>query len=267
MNDPYDNGTPKYSTAQDIYDALCELVQTEEMGILMQMFPDVSTDNQGYYYTDIGYGLKERFDQLIDYGDKMWVMNLAVWQIDQAANERLPEIHDLVYDALINSDLARRIGFKKLFIDHMLRGFEAEYAEVAEEFASELGDLNRFDNMEMIKAFNRVMNARGESTIVTPYPTFCFYLREKLQNLRLQKEGQIIVECRALLTSYDDFMLGLRMNQTLYEQLEQQYRSKTLWLQESYEEKVRQLILIAENQGINLQLPGDAVLPAVGQTK
>ena len=37
MNDPYDSGIPKYMTAQDIYDALCELVQSEEQDILSQI--------------------------------------------------------------------------------------------------------------------------------------------------------------------------------------------------------------------------------------
>ena len=38
MNDPFETGIPKYATATSIYDALCELTQTEEMGILSEIF-------------------------------------------------------------------------------------------------------------------------------------------------------------------------------------------------------------------------------------
>lgn len=246
MNDPFETGIPKYATASSIYDALCEMVQTEEMGILSEMFADVSYDNQGYYYTDKGSILKEKFEELSEYNNKMWVMDLAVWQIDQT------EIHDLVYEALINSDLAKRLGFKKLFINMMLDGDKSEYDEITEEYIAELGELNRFDNWEMIKAFNRVMQSRGKTMYATPYPSFCYALREKAKGLKLQEETRLIAECRALLTSYDDFMLGLRMNQALHERLERQYNAKVLQLQASYEEKVRQLFLIAEKQGVIL---------------
>lgn len=48
-NDPYDTGTPKYSTSKNIYDSLCALVDTEEMVILSEMGADVSYENQTYY--------------------------------------------------------------------------------------------------------------------------------------------------------------------------------------------------------------------------
>lgn len=244
MNDPFEIGVPKYATAATIYDALCELTQTEEMGILSEMFSDVSYDNQGYYYTDKGITLKEKFEELSDYGNKMWLMDLAVWQIDQS------EIHDFVYEALINPDLAKRVGFKKLFIDNMLGGDKSGYNEITEEYLNELSELNRFDNYEMIKAFNRVMQARGKAKYTTPYPSFAYAFSEKVRNLNLQKETQLIVECRALLTSYDDFMLGLRINQALYTRLEGQYKAKVLQLKASYEEIVRQLLQVTADQGI-----------------
>ena len=254
MNDPYESGTPKYSTAQDIYDSLCELVNTEEMGILSEMFSGVSYDNQGYYYTDKGYALKEKFDELIDYGNKMWIMDLAVWQIDQ------PDIHDLIYDALTNSDLAKRVGLKKLFIDHMLYGDKSDYSEIIEEYETELSDLNRFDNWEMIKAFDRVMQARGRSAVVTPYPYFCRAFCEKVLNLNLQNETRIISECRALLTSYDDFMYGLRSNQALYQQLELLFSNKAKQLKIEYDEKIRRVFLLAEQQGVVLEIPNTVKL-------
>jgi hypothetical protein len=244
MNDPYETGVPKYSTAHSIYDALCELTQTEEMSILSEMFADVSCDGQGYYYTDKGCTLKEKFEELSDYGNKMWLMDLAVWQIDQT------EIHGLVWDALNNPDLAKRLGFKKLFVDKMLKGDKSNYDEISEAFTDKLGESNRFDNWAMVTAFNRVMQARGEAMYVTPYPTFAYYFAEKLRGLQLQNETRLISECRALLTAYDDFMLGLRMNQALYTRLEELYKDKALQLQASYDEMVKQLLLAAENQGI-----------------
>jgi len=245
--DPFEVGIAKYTTATSIYEALCELTQTEEMAILSDIFPDVSYDSQTYYYTDKGSGLKEKFEELSDYGNKMWVMDLAVLQVDKA------EIHDTVYEALQNADLAKRLGFKKLFTDKMLGGDKSEYAEIIEEYAAELGESSRFDNWEMIRAFNVVMQARGKEIHITPYPGFCYSLYDKANGLKLPEETRLIVECRALLSAYDDFMLGLRMNQALYKQLERQYKDKALQLQASYKEKVKQLLLTAERQGVVLE--------------
>lgn len=247
MHDPFDPGIPKYSTADDIYEALCELTQTEEMSILSEMFSDVSYDNQGYYYFDKGCVLKEKYEELSDYGDKTWLLDLALWQIDQT------EVHDLVWEALHNPDLAKRIGFKKLFVDHMLGGDKQNYDDIAEEYLAELTELDRFDNWSMVQAFRTVMTARGTAPVVTPYNNFLLYFVDKLRGLQLQEETRLIVECRALLTSYDDFLLGLRMNQALYTGLEEKYQTKLMQLKASYEEMVRQLILTAKDQGINFE--------------
>lgn len=244
--DPYDTGTPKYATAQSIYDGLCELVQTEEMGILGEMFVDVSYENQDYYYTDHGSRLKEQFEEMTDWCSNLWVLDLAVWQIDRR------EIHDLVWEALHNSDMAKRTGFKKLFVDHMLYGDRQQYDVVSEAFVNELSELDRFDYYGMVQAFQRAMQACGKEVFRSPYPAFCDHFCEKVKNLRLQRETQLIVECRALLTSYDDFIFGLRSNQYLYTQLERQYNNKVLRLQASYEEIVKQLIATAERQGVVL---------------
>ena len=219
------------------------------------MFADVSYDSQGYYYTDKGSTLKEKFEQLSDNGNKMWLLDLAVLQIDKS------EIHDTVYEALSNPDLAKKLGFKKLFVEKMLKGDKSGYAEIIEEYAAELGELDRFDNWEMIRAFSRVMQARGKEIHITPYPTFCYALYDKANGLKLQEETRLIVECRSLLSAYDDFMMGLRLNQTLYNQLERQYKEKALQLQASYQEKVKQLLLIAENQGVILAIEDLKMLP------
>ena len=252
MNDPFETGITKYTTASSIYDALCEVTNTEEMGILSEMFADVSYEGQDYYYTDKGSALKEKFDELSEYHNKMWVMDLAAWQIGQS------EVHDLVYEALLNHDLAKRLCFKKLFIDKMLDGDKSEYDEISNEYLDRLSDLDRFENYEMVKAFNVVMQARGKTVYPTPYQNFAYALCDKVRGLKLQEETRLIVECRSFLTSYDDFILGLRLNQALHERLERQYNTKVLQLQASYEDKIRQLLLIADKQGVILA-PNEAL--------
>lgn len=249
--DPYDNGTPKYSTAQQIYDGLCELVQSEEMSILSEMFEDVSCEGQNYYYTDKGYTLKTKFETVSDYGSKMWLLDLAIWQLDEN------EVHELVYAALCNDDLAKRLGFKNLFIEHMLRGDKRRYDEVAEVYLEDVQELNRFGFYEMQTTFADTMEGLGEYVPDAGhlYDKLCNALISKARGLRLVDERQLIVECRALLNSYDDFILGLRMNQALYEAQEQQYQSKAAALRAAYQEKVKQLCIIAESQGIVLAAP------------
>jgi hypothetical protein len=90
-----------------------------------------------------------------------------------------------------------------------------------------------------------------------------------MKNLRLPEETQLIVECRALLTSYDDFMFGLGLNAALHERLEQQYNNKLAQLQASYEEQRRQLLLIAERNGLSLEvlreIPPTLMMPEPAQ--
>lgn len=245
MHDPYENGTPKYSTAQDIYDAICELVQTEEMNILSEIGADVSWENQTYYYTDKGNVLKEKFEELSEYGEKMWLINLAITQMDQL------EIHNLVYESVVNSDLAKRIGFKKMFIEYMLSDRMYLYDAVIELYGAELQELDRFDRHEMISAFNRAMEANGMPVYgITPYPIFAHRLSEKVRKLQLIEETKLIMECRSHLTAYDDFIFGLRVNQALHEQQEQSYKHKVAELQSSYNKKLNCLLIAAEKAGL-----------------
>jgi hypothetical protein len=251
--DPYDTGTPKYQTAQDIYEALCELTQTEEMSVLSEMFQDVSYDNQEYYYTEKGYALKEKFEELSDYGSKMWLIDLAVTQMELSNNQG--EIHDTIFEVLVNPDLAKRIGFKKCFIDHVLWGDKSQYDKIAEAFSEELYELNRFDYSSMVAALYEAGKARDGFFARSPnaeYNRLCNALRDKIMNLRLSAETQLIVDCRALLFSYDDFIYGLRMNQHLYEQQEHLYRSKVAELKGNYKELVKRLFVVAESKGFAL---------------
>jgi hypothetical protein len=83
----------------------------------------------------------------------------------------------------------------------------------------------------------------------------------KLKTVQISKETQLIVECRAHLTSYDDFIFGLRVNQALYERQEQMFKQRLAELKAAYAEKVRQLAIMAENSGLRLELdPGMLML-------
>ncbi|GHV36238.1 hypothetical protein FACS1894187_10490 [Synergistales bacterium] len=233
-------GTPKYQTPQDIRDALEVLSEGEEINLLSEMFSDVSQEGQEYYYVDGAYKMREKFDELSDCGRQMWRMDLAIWQMSENR-----EIHDLVYDALSNSELAKALGFRKLFIEHMLRGDKSLYVNFSEAWRDELSELNRFEYHANWIAFEEVLRGYGHEHWVPTsgkgYNNFLFVLRKKAEALDLRSETRIIAESRALLNSYDDFILGLKMNKALHDGLEQQYRAKMAALQSAYDEKVKQL--------------------------
>lgn len=151
--DPFDNGTPKYHSATDIYDALRQMESGEEIGILSDMFSGVSWEGQDYYYTDNAAKLVERWEKITDYGDKMWLMDAAVWQLsDDDANEWM-------YQILSNDDLAKRIGFKKLFVENMLDGMTSQYKAAAEAFDTELQEFDRQDFLTIqrrLPTFSRI---------------------------------------------------------------------------------------------------------------
>lgn len=246
--DPFDAGTPKYSSATDIYDALRQMESGEEIGILSDMFSDVSWEGQDYYYTDNGGKLVERWERIIDYGDKMWLMDVAIWQLsDDDAN-------DWIYQILCNDDLAKRIGFKKLFVDNVLSGMSNHYNAVSEAFTEELQELDRFDYYGNCKALEAALPSIDWQTIMNYYRRLTSAVYDKLKGLRLDAERRLIVESRAMLTGYDDFMFGLRSNQALYAEQEKMYQNKVALLQEKYESAKRLLLSMAQEQGVVLQL-------------
>lgn len=247
--DPFDTGTPKYSTASGIYDALQQMASGEEIGILGDMFADVSWEGQDYYYTDNANKLVERWDEVSDSGDKLWLMDVAVWQLsDEDAN-------DWIYQILCNDDLAKRIGFKKIFIDTVLSGMSSQYKAAVEAFEEELQELDRFDFYANSKALCAALTSIGWTFGRIPYGELCSAVYDKLKGLRLDAERQLVVESRAMLTGYDDFMFGLRSNQALYQEQEKMYQSKVALLQEKYDAAKRLLLSMAQEQGVVLRLP------------
>lgn len=252
--DPFDNGTPKYHGAQNIYDALNTMASGEEIGILGDMFSDVSWEGQDYYYTDNASKLVERWDKAADDGDKMWLMDVAVWQLDDE------DANDWIYQILCNDDLAKRIGFKKIFVDTVLSGMSNQYKDATEAFEDELQELDRFDFYANMKALEAALTSLGWSVIKNPYRDLTSAVYTKLKGLRLDAEKQLIVESRAMLTGYDDFMFGLRANQALYQEQEKAYQNKVAQLQEKYDTAKRLLLSMAQEQGIVLQLPGAPLL-------
>ena len=247
-NDPYDPSIPKYTTASEIHEALQVLTNTEEMAILSDFVPDVSYHGQDYYYSDEGYKLLERFEKISGFGERYWALDMAIWQMDKT------DIQDVIWEALHNPDLARRLHFKTLVVNGFLYERKGDYDKFAEEFCYEMEELNYFDYHSMLSALGKVLRARGREPYfyVPQYNHFLYELGKHAMGLRLYDEKQIITECRALLTSYDDFMLGLKMNQALHDYQEQQFAQKVARLQEFYDEKVRQLHLLAERNGIAL---------------
>lgn len=247
--DPFDTGTPKYSSAADIYDALQNMESGEEIGILADMFADVSWEGQDYYYTDNAAKLVERWDRITDYGDKIWLMDVAVWQLsDDDANEWMHQI-------LCNDDLAKRIGFKKLFVDNVLSGMGNQYKAAAEAFEAELQEFDRNDFFDNSRALANVFPGVAWDVVRYRYSGLCSAVYNKMKGLRLEAEKQLIVESRAMLTGYDDFMFGLRANQALYQEQERAYQSKVARLQADYDAAKRLLLSMAQKQGLMLQLP------------
>jgi len=245
--DPFDSGTPKYQSPTDIYDALREMETGEEIGILSEMFSDVSWEGQDYYYTDNAAKLVERWERLTDYGDKMWLMDVAAWQLsDEDANE-------WIYQILCNDELAKRIGFKKIFVDHVLCGMGNQYKATAEAFMEELGELDRNDFYGNVKALESVFSDIAWDVLNYRYRKLCTSVYDKLKGLRLDAERQLVAESRAMLTGYDDFMFGLRANQELYQTQEKMYQTKVAVLQNKYEAAKQMLLSIAQEQGLVLQ--------------
>lgn len=244
-----DSGTPKYSTATDIYDALQVMATGEEIGILSEMFSDISWDGQDYYYTDNAYKLVERWDSIIDCGDKMWLMDVAVWQLsDEDANQWILQV-------LSNDYIAKRIGFKKIFTDAVLQGDAGRYKTVAEDYLEELYECDRNDYYDNTHALANVLPGVHFELILRMYGNLCTAVYNKLKGLRLDNEKQLIAESRAMLTSYDDFMFGLKSNQALYEEQERAHQARLAALQSKYDAAVKCLLAAAQEQGVVLQLP------------
>ena len=247
--DLYDNGTTKHSVPADIYDDLNEMSSGEEIGILADMFGDVSWEGQDYYYTDSAGALVERWDHLTDGGDKMWIMDVAAWQLERG------DANDWMYQILCNDELSKRIGFKKIFADIVLGGVKSRYEAVSERFLEELQEADRFDFYGNSMALQTALRENGYTVYKNPYSELCSAVWSKLRGLKLDEERKLIVESRAILTAYDDFMFGLRANQALYQEQEKRFESKVALLQQRYEAEVQRLLSLAQEQGISLALP------------
>lgn len=251
MSDIFDTGTPKYHTPEDIYDAICTMASGEEIGILSEMFGDVSWEGQEYYYTDAGQKLQERIEKITDGGYDFLKMQLAAAQMDGI------DSNEWIGRAMIDTDLSKRVGFKKSFTECVLGGYVGMYGEVQERFYEAVVHLDRYEFMEMRTALAQAMHDSGlpNWNIDVKYRDLCSAVYGKIERMILTEERALIAECRAMLTAYDDFMYGLRSNQHLYEYQEQAYKNKVAQLEATYKEKLEALLLIAEKQGVILKLP------------
>jgi hypothetical protein len=264
MQDIFDNAIPKYSTASEIYEKLEEIYYNEEASILSEMFPDVSYDNQDYYYTAKGSELKEKFDVVSGYGENMWIMDLAVSKLNAYKRDpkypSLDNLHDIIFEATYEESLAKRIGFKKLFVEYMLFGEAKIYAKYLEEFEEELRELNRFSWHENFTSWQKVINANNFRTYHNGYRDFSSAVHRKILGLQLETEMTCIAECRSFLISYDDFILGLKINQEMFARHEDMYKSKLAALQAKYESEIKKLYAMAENQGLLIILDDTKLL-------
>jgi hypothetical protein len=212
---------------------------------------DVSWEGQNYAYNDKGYALKERWDGLTYNGCEFLSFDIALLQMGES------EVHAAVYEVLRDATLAKRIGFKKIFVEQILRGDASRYDEIIEDFTERVGDLDRFDGYDMNIALHATLKEFGRETPgVFTYPLLSHAVFDKLSKLKLEAEKLLIVESRAFLISYDDFIFGLKMNQGINEELQR----KIAELQFAFDKKVAQLRAAAERVGLLAAL--DAALDA-----
>ena len=251
MDDIFDTGKPKYQMPEDIYDAVCTMASGEEIGILSDMFGDVSWEGQEYYYTDAGQKLQERIEKITDGGYDFLKLQLAAAQMDGI------DSNDWIGRAQLDEELSKRIGFKNLFIDCVLGGYTGMYSAVQERFYDAVSHLDRYDYMDMRTALAQALHDSGlpNWNVEIKYRDLCRAVYGKIERMKLTEERALIAECRAMLTAYDDFMFGLRSNQQLHEYQEQAYRNKVAQLEAEYREKVEKLLMIAQAQGVTLELP------------
>lgn len=260
-NDPYDTGTPKYSTIYDIYNGLKEVSSGEERDIMLQMFEDVSWENQDYYYIDKADMLLADYNKLSDYGNSTYLLELAMlilYGTDEYGYVSF-EVHDTVHEALYNSELAKKLGFKKIFVEHMLAGKSEIYNDVKEELYEAIHELDYAANFNtIVKLYDGIMK-NHDIFLNNPnvnYNTFCNRIYDKIMKLDLAKEKVFIAESRAHLTAHDDFIFGLRINKELYDNMDKIFQQKYQALQAGYEEKLHGLLALAESQGAKLKLDG-----------
>jgi hypothetical protein len=71
--------------------------------------------------------------------------------------------------------------------------------------------------------------------------------------MNFQNEILLINEARSILTSYDDFILGLKMTKILYDEHKKA-------LTDFFNQKLKLVYDIAAKQGVDLQLPNETAV-------
>ncbi len=133
---------------------------------------------------------------------------------------------------------------------------------MSEAYEEELHELDRDGYYNNCRALESVLPGTPWDVIRYRYSQLCAAVYNKLKGLRLDAEKQLIVESRAMLTGYDDFMFGLKANQALYQEQERLYQGKLAQLQNNYNAAVQQLLAMAQEQGVVLRLPDAPLLLA-----
>jgi len=245
--DIFDSRIPKYYTAEAIYEGLEQLTNTEEMQILTDIMGecwDVTNEQQQFYYTDLGNRLKERFEwHNNQFGGDMWIINLAVRFID--ASDKYESyyseftIHETIYEALsyINGELAKMLGIAKE-IQGLLCSQKKQVEKIADDWFEKAKELRVFSFTEMTRTLIETLR-ENDVAFTNAYNIYNSICNKALERLRKQKglESviQVVIESRALLNSYDDFILGMRANQALYEKQESAYKKRVNMLESQYQ--------------------------------
>jgi hypothetical protein len=256
--DPYSGGAPKWQSSDDIYEGLEEILRAEEIGIINELLrnsQDVSWENQDYEYIARALALKERWDKLSEYGEKDYLFSYAATQMDDG------EIHDVVADCLRDPDIAKRFGFKKIFVETQLRGDGSRYAEIRDDIYERVHDLDRYDGWNFQRVFYDALKGCGFGTPgVFSYDALANAVAAKFRKLPLGEYRELVAECRATLMSYDDFMFGLRANQALYDEQTRCFEGRLAALDAEYKKKEQFLLAAAERLGL-----GEKLAALIGQ--
>ena len=186
----------------------------------------------------------------------MWKFDVAIYKLD------VGEIWEIIAEALRNDVLAKRLGLKKMLVEHMLGGDAKTYKQAVEDFNDAISEYDRYDFYNFNNTFTVITDRIGIAYHPAHFHRFIYDVQNKIEKLDVSAEIGFIADCRAHLTSYDDFLHGLRANQALYEMQETAHQNRMLALEKVYAEKLKLVMQAAERTGVLPQLAHELKLLA-----
>ena len=267
MNDPYGLPSP-YRSEQEMCEALNEGEPFAEVwDKLSEMGIDTSDLERKFIYVDKFARLWELWRPYWVGEHDMWLLDLALWQMsfeegNYGEYDSVYDRADFFFKVLSDEQWQKKIGFKKMFFEILLSGNYTEvinkikknYKNIINEIADKCRDLDRFIDTDIATIFH--------DHLVIPYDVsrrnfwgFFNNTMYKLQRLELHPEKILIAETKAVLTSFDDFVMGLEANQALSSYME--IKNIRLEYQKQFEKHLAYIYASAEAQGVELQLQYD----------